>query len=108
MPDKPQANERSLRLDHVLHARGIAGTQAGLVVGLKAMNANLPLLGIGVRAPKPKQEENVFKLAQATAEKLGFAGVVERADVVANTDCVGEGYGLPGVDTLRRFDCLHN
>jgi len=96
-----QANERSLRLDHVVHATGSAGTQAGMVVGLKAMNANLPLLGIGVRAPKAKQEENVFNLAQATAQKLGCAGVVERADVVANTDYVGQGYGLPGEDTLE-------
>ena len=84
-----------------MHATGSAGTQAGLVVGLKAMNANVPLLGIGVRAPQAKQEENVFKLALATAEKLGCAGVVERADVVANTNYVGEGYGLPGEDTLE-------
>jgi len=96
-----QANDRSLRLDHIVHATGSAGTQAGLVVGLKAMNANVPLLGIGVRAPKAKQEENVFKLALATAENLGCAGVVERADVIANTDYVGEGYGLPGEDTIE-------
>ena len=96
-----QANERSLRIDHVVHATGSAGTQAGLVVGLEAMNANVPLLGIGVRAPKAKQEENVFNLAQATTEKLGCAGVVQRADVVANTDYVGAGYGIPGDDTLE-------
>ena len=96
-----QANERSLRLDHVVHATGSAGTQAGLVVGLKAMNANLPLLGIGVRAPKAKQEENVYNLALKTAEKLGCAGVVQREDVVANTDYVGEGYGLPAESTLE-------
>ena len=34
----------------------------------------IPLLGIGVRAPKEKQEENVFALAQTTAEKLGCPG----------------------------------
>lgn len=96
-----QANERSLRIDHIVHATGSAGTQAGLVVGLKAMNANIPLLGYGVRAPKDKQEENVFKLAVATAEKLGCAGVVNREDVVANTDYVGAGYGIPGDDTLE-------
>jgi L-cysteate sulfo-lyase len=32
-------------------ATGSAGTHAGLIVGLKALNAQLPLLGIGVRAP---------------------------------------------------------
>ncbi len=96
-----QANAQSLRIDHIVHATGSAGTQAGLVVGLKAMNANIPLLGIGVRAPKEAQENNVYALAQTTAEKLGCAGVVRRDDVVANTDYVGEGYGLPAPSTIE-------
>ena len=99
-----QANERGLGIDHLVHATGSAGTQAGLVVGLKAMNADVPLLGIGVRAPKPKQEENVFKLAQATAEKLGCSGIVARDDVVANTDYVGEGYGIPTSGTIEAIE----
>ena len=101
-----QANERGLAIDRIVHATGSAGTQAGLVVGLQAMNAQVPLLGIGVRAPKPKQEEAVFKLALATAEKLGCPGVVARDDVVANTDYVGEGYGIPtpgGNEAIEMF-----
>ena len=101
-----QANDRGLKIDHIVTATGSAGTQAGLIVGLKAMNAQIPLLGIGVRAPKPKQEENVYNLACATAEKLGCPGVVAREDVVANTDYVGEGYGIPtesGLEAIRMF-----
>ena len=101
-----QVNDRALKLDHIVHATGSAGTQAGLITGLKAMNARIPLLGIGVRAPKAKQEENVYTLACATAEKLGCAGVVERADVVANTDYVGAGYGIPtesGMEAIAMF-----
>ena len=101
-----QVNDRALRIDHIVHATGSAGTQAGLITGLKAMNARIPLLGIGVRAPKPKQEENVFTLACATAEKLGCPGVVQREDVVANTDYVGDGYGIPtqgGLAAIRMF-----
>lgn len=90
-----QANEMGLRIDQIVHATGSAGTQAGLVAGLKAMNVNIPLLGIGVRAPKAKQEESVYNLAVATAEKIGSPGVVSREDVVANTDYVGGGYGIP-------------
>jgi len=93
-----------LSVDHIVHATGSAGTQAGLITGLSAMNANIPLLGIGVRAPKPKQEENVYNLAVKTAEKLGCAGVVAREDVVANTDYVGPGYGMPAQDTLDAID----
>jgi L-cysteate sulfo-lyase len=101
-----QLNDRGLKVDHIVHATGSAGTQAGLITGLKATNANIPLLGIGVRAPKAKQEENVFNLAKATAEKLGCAGVVVRDDVVANTDYVGEGYGIPtegGMEAIALF-----
>ena len=101
-----QFNDRGLRVDHIVHATGSAGTQAGLIAGLMAMNAQFPLLGIGVRAPKQKQEENVFALAQATAEKLGCPGVVRRGDVVANTDYVGAGYGIPtegGIEAIAMF-----
>jgi L-cysteate sulfo-lyase len=96
-----QANDRSLLIDHIVTATGSAGTQAGLITGLKAINAQIPLLGIGVRAPKEKQEENVFALAQKTAEKLGCPGVVQRGDVVADSSYVGAGYGVPREDTLE-------
>ncbi|MCL5777567.1 D-cysteine desulfhydrase [Limibaculum sp. FT325] len=96
-----QANDRGLVIDHLVTATGSAGTQAGLIVGLKAINAGIPLLGFGVRAPKAKQEENVFNLALKTAEKLGCPGVVQRADVVADCDYVGAGYGIPRADTLE-------
>jgi L-cysteate sulfo-lyase len=96
-----QANDRGLRIDHLVTATGSAGTQAGLITGLKAMNAGIPLMGIGVRAPKEKQEENVFALAQKTAEKLGCPGVVQRGDVVADSSYVGKGYGIPREDTLE-------
>jgi len=101
-----QVNDRALKVDHIVHATGSAGTQAGLITGLKAMNAQIPLLGIGVRAPKAKQEENVYNLACATAKKLGCPGVVAREDVIANTDYVGEGYGIPtesGLEAIRMF-----
>jgi L-cysteate sulfo-lyase len=101
-----QANDKDLVLDHIVHATGSTGTQAGLIVGLKAMNANIPLLGISVRAPKETQEENVYKLAVETASKLGCDGVVNRDDIVANSDYVGKGYGFPteaGIEAIKMF-----
>ena len=99
-----QLADAGLVIDHLLHATGSAGTQAGLVTGLRAMNAGIPLLGIGVRSPREKQEESVFGLAVRTAEKIGAAGAVTRGDVVANTDYVGPGYGIPAEDTLEAID----
>ncbi|MGG5811281.1 D-cysteine desulfhydrase [Falsiroseomonas sp. CW058] len=91
-----QAAEIGLRIDHLVHATGSAGTQAGLVTGLVALNSGIPVLGIGVRAPREKQEANVLALAQRTADHLGLpAGTVRAEHVVANCDHVGQGYGIP-------------
>ena len=90
-----QANEQHLRIDHIVHATGSAGTQAGLVTGLRATHSGIPVLGIGVNAPRDAQEQKVFDLALATAEYIGAAGCVSREDVIANCDYIGDGYGIP-------------
>ena len=96
-----QANDRSLKIDEVIHATGSAGTQAGLVTGLTASNSQIPVLGIGVRVPKETQETNVFKLCERTADYLGISGSVKREDVRANCDYVGKGYGFPAQSTIE-------
>jgi L-cysteate sulfo-lyase len=96
-----QLNDRGLVADHIVTATGSAGTQAGLIAGLKAIHADIPLLGFGVRAPQDRQEANVFDLACRTADKLGAPGCVDRADVVADCAYVGPGYGIPTDATLE-------
>ena len=101
-----QANDRSLRIDHIVHATGSSGTQAGLVCGMQVINGGIPILGIGTRAPRDKQEQMVFDLACRTADKLGCSGCVSRDAVYANSDYVGEGYGLPtksGIEAIEMF-----
>jgi L-cysteate sulfo-lyase len=95
-----QANAMGLTVDHVVHATGSAGTQAGFVTGLVAINSGIPTLGISVRAPKAKQEQTVFDLAQRTAAHLGIPGIVKREHIVVISDYVGPGYGLP-TDGMR-------
>ncbi|MET3835389.1 L-cysteate sulfo-lyase [Brevundimonas sp. UYEF29] len=89
-----QADEMDLEVHRIVTATGSAGTHAGLVAGLAVMGADIPVLGIGVRAPKDRQEANVFKLAEETAALLGQPGRVTREMVVADCDYVGDGYGL--------------
>ena len=101
-----QANDLGLRIDHVVHATGSAGTQAGLITGLAGIRSGVPLLGIGVRAPRDRQEENVFKLACATADLCGTPGAVRREDVAANCDYVGKGYGFSTPGSLEAIQML--
>lgn len=99
-----QSNDRNLKIDHVVHATGSAGTQAGLVTGLKLTNSQIPVLGIGVRVEQSTQENNVFKLASETAKYLGCEGAINREDVKANCDYVGEGYGIPAPSTIEAIN----
>ncbi len=89
-----QANDEGLVIDRLVTATGSAGTHAGLVAGMAVSGADIPVLGIGVRAPKEKQETNVFNLAVETAALLGHPERVTREMVVADCDYVGAGYGL--------------
>ncbi len=90
-----QADAMGLKIDAFVHATGSSGTQAGLVAGLAAIQSDVHLLGIGVRAPQDKQESMVHDLAQRTADHLGLPGSIDRSAVRANCDYVGAGYGLP-------------
>ena len=90
-----QATGMGLQINALVHATGSSGTQAGLVAGLTALQSDMHLLGIGVRAPQEKQEQMVFDLAQRTAEYLGTGLQINRSDVRANCTYVGAGYGMP-------------
>ncbi|KIC51503.1 cytochrome C biogenesis protein CcmE [Tateyamaria sp. ANG-S1] len=90
-----QAADMGLGIDALVHATGSSGTQAGLVTGLSALNSDIHLLGIGVRAPQEKQEAMVHDLAVRTAEHLGTRLTIARSAVRADCAYVGPGYGKP-------------
>jgi D-cysteine desulfhydrase len=89
-----QSFDMGLAFDHIVVASGSAGTHAGLVAGLVALNAGIPVTGINVRRPRAEQEGNVHRLAVATADLLGTPAPAA-ADIVALDDWVGPGYSLP-------------
>ncbi len=101
-----QATEIGLHIDAFVHATGSSGTQAGLVTGLAAIQSDMHLLGIGVRAPHGKQEDMVFDLAQRTADHLGTGLRIDRTQVRANCDYVGPGYGLPTEGMIKAVKLL--
>jgi L-cysteate sulfo-lyase len=101
-----QANEMGLKIAHVVHATGSAGTQAGLVAGLHALSHPLRVLGIGVRNPRDKQEANVLALARKTATHMGIERPIPDSAVEANCDYVGTGYGHPTPGMIEAVQML--
>jgi D-cysteine desulfhydrase len=96
-----QMFRESLAFDRLVCASGSGGTHAGLVAGLHADSADLPVVGVSVRAERGPQEEKIHTLAQQTAELAGARTHVARDSVVVIDDYVGPGYSLPTDDMVE-------
>lgn len=101
-----QADRMGLAIDSLVHATGSAGTQAGLVAGLHAINAPIDVIGISVRANRQAQIANVHRLACATSDLIGVRGEVPVELVEAYDDYVGPGYGQPTDDMVDAISLL--
>ncbi|MEM7545160.1 MAG: D-cysteine desulfhydrase [Pseudomonadota bacterium] len=101
-----QAHEIGLNIDMIVQPTGSSGTHAGMVAGLHIAESEIPLLGIGTRAPQEKQEKMVHDLAVRTLEKLGHHVPLPADRVKANCDYVGEGYGIPTVGMVDAVTML--
>jgi D-cysteine desulfhydrase len=89
-----QMFDASLNIDHIVCASGSAGTHAGILAGLAALNAGIPVTGINVSRPRAEQEANVRVLARDCSDLLESIAPKNR-DVVCLDDWVGPGYSLP-------------
>ena len=90
-----QAYERGVAFDAWVCASGSGGTHAGLVAGLHAAHAELPVTGVSVRAERPAQEAKIRELASAACAHAGLATAPSADAVVVRDDQVGPGYSLP-------------
>lgn len=89
-----QSFEEGVAFSRVIVPSGSAGTHAGLLAGLTALNAGIAVTGINVRRPQAEQEGNVHREAVATAALLQTPAPTR--DMVTCLDrWVGPGYGLP-------------
>jgi D-cysteine desulfhydrase len=101
-----QLNDMHLNIDHMVVPSGSAGTHAGMVVGMAAMETGIPVSGMNVSREKTVQEEIVYKLTMETAAKLGIKKEIPRETVVCFDQYVGPGYSIPTdamVEAVRLF-----
>ena len=80
--------------DFVIHASGSGATQAGLVVGARALTENCRILGISVSDPRGPFSDDVLEIARAADEALGLGLDVLAGDIVVFDEYIGEGYGI--------------
>jgi len=90
-----QSREKSLQINHIVHATGSAGTQAGLVVGMALEKYSTAIQGFAVSQPAVIQHSRVLALAQATADLIGLEVNIAPEVVRVNADYLGDGYSFP-------------
>jgi D-cysteine desulfhydrase len=81
-----------VEFDHIIHASGSAGTQAGLVVGKDLTSWAGQVTGVSVAMGRAELEENVFTLASETAGMLGGRAI--RSSVQVDDGYIGPGYAV--------------
>jgi len=105
-----QCAERDLHFDHIVLASSSGGTQAGLMVGARALGYEGRILGISVDPTADRLRQTLADLATATADRLGlgFTFAPEDFDVVDRY--LGGGYAVIGdlereaIRTLARVE----
>ncbi len=88
-----QTEARGVRPTHVVHASGSGSTQAGLVVGARALAPDVRVLGIGTGRRKAVAEANILKIARQATDALELDVDIRPEDVDVNEDYIGRGYG---------------
>lgn len=95
-----QCAEQEVDFDALVVGSGSGATHAGLLVGLAAAGADIPVHGICVRRDAAAQAGRVLRAAQATCAELDAGDLIDAADVHVHDDWLVPGYGKAGPETL--------
>ena len=89
-----QLDELDLKLDAVIVPTGSAGTQAGMLVGGRALGFAGQIVGISAFGDQKTVKAILRELVPGTAEFLGLNVAIGDSDLVVYDDYLGEGYGV--------------
>lgn len=85
---------QGLSPDVIVFPSSSGGTQAGLALGAKKHQSSTRILGISVDEPAGELKLKVSRLANAAAERLQLAEIVEASEVQVDDSNIGNGYGI--------------
>ena len=90
-----QTTEMEIKVDYIVHATGGGGTQAGLILGARALNTSTKVLGISVFESERTESMTGFvsKLVNDTAQLLDVDLSIGKRDITI-IDGYSEGYGI--------------
>lgn len=99
-----QLKEQNIEAHYVVLANGGGGTQAGLFLGSKYLEAGYQVIGISVLRNRDDAIPAVVAQAEAASDYLSLDIAVKSDEVEVNDSYIGKGYGIPtkeSVDAIR-------
>lgn len=87
-----QATDQGVEIDYIVVCCGAGGTHAGLLLGAKALNTGIKVIGIS-NSP-PNKVKLVTPLVNKGAQLLDIDLTLKPEDVTVFTEYVGKGYGI--------------
>ena len=91
-----QTTQMGIHADYIIHATGSGGTQAGLVLGAKALNTGIKILGVSVTDPTRTATsiQRVSNLVLDAAQLLAVDFSIDTDDITILDDYSRKGYGV--------------
>jgi D-cysteine desulfhydrase family pyridoxal phosphate-dependent enzyme len=89
-----QAQAAGVKVDAVIHSTGSGGTQAGLIVGARALADDCRVVGISVSDAAGPFSREVLEIARATDDALGLGLDLRPEDVTVLDEYIRDGYGV--------------
>lgn len=90
-----QSVELGINIDYLVHATGSGGTQSGLIIGAKAFNTNVKIIGSTTGSlSKDQQIENISNIIDESLEFLQLDLEITEEEVIIYDQYAGDGYGF--------------
>ncbi len=89
-----QARADRVNITHIVHATGSGATQAGLVVGAKALDEKIQVIGISVSDEKQAFARTVFEICGATQRALAIKSGILKEEIFVFDEYIKNGYGI--------------
>ena len=87
-------DRRKIKVEYILLASGSGGTQAGLVLGARALGSSIKILGISLSREKQVMQENISSIANEAATVLGLDITISPEEILVADEYIFEGYGI--------------
>lgn len=103
-----QITQMGIHANYIVHATGSGGTQAGLILGAKALNTGIKVLGISVTDPTRTKElvQRVTELVIDGAKLLDIDISLDHNDVTIFDNYAQKGYGVVDENKITAIQLL--